>query len=220
MARTEGLRPAIEVARTTDLRFPNESAGYRQARQSLLAKEIELKRSVEAVAAARRALPPGGLVPEDYVFEGLGPGAKVNKVRLSELFAPGKDCLITYSFMFPRHPSDSRPGPTGGATARLKQEESPCPSCTAFLDALDGAAEHVEAAGFNFVVIAKAPLDRLIAFAKDRRWHRLGLMSAAGNHFTCVRMGAAVKCWGQNTQGMLGNGSTATSYSPVSVIGL
>jgi predicted dithiol-disulfide oxidoreductase (DUF899 family) len=184
MARTEGLKPAPELARNTDLRFPNESTAYRHARQRLLAKEIELKRTMEAVAAARRALPPGGLVPEDYVFEGLGPDAKVTKVRLSELFAPGKDCLITYSFMFPRHPTDDRPGPTRGATARLKREEGPCPSCTAFLDALDGAAEHVEAAGFNFVVIAKAPLDRLIACAKDRQWHGLHLLSAAGNNFT------------------------------------
>src|SRR5688500_2838624 len=120
MARTEGLKPAPEVARNTDLRFPNESTEYRRARQSPLAKEIELKRAMEAVAAARRALPLGGLVPEDYVFEGLGPGAKVTKVRLSELFASGKDCLITYSFMFPRHPTDSRLGPTEGSTARLR----------------------------------------------------------------------------------------------------
>ena len=184
MTKTEGLKPAPELARSTDLRFPNESTEYRQARQSLLAKEIELKRAMEAVAAARRTLPPGGLVPEDYAFEGLGPGAKVTKVRLSDLFAPRRDCLITYSFMFPRYPTDGRPGPTEGATARLKREEGPCPSCTAFLDTLDGAAEHVEAAGFNFVVIAKAPLERLIAFAKDRHWHGLRLLSAAGNNFT------------------------------------
>ena len=184
MARTEGLKPAPELARNTDLRFPNESTEYRRARQSLLAKEIELKRAMEAVAAARRALPPGGFVPEDYVFEGLGPGNKVTNVRLSQLFAPGKESLITYSFMFPRHPTDSRPGPTEGATARLRREEGPCPSCTAFLDGLDGAAEHVEAAGFNLVVIAKAPLDRLIAFTKDRHWHGLRLLSAAGNTFT------------------------------------
>src|SRR4030095_16686594 len=98
------------------------------------------------------------------------------KVKLSELFAPGKDSLITYSFMFPRHPKDNRPAPTKGVTAGLKREEGPCPSCTVFLDALDGAAEHVEAAGFNFVVIAKAPIERLIAFAKDRGWHGLRLL--------------------------------------------
>jgi predicted dithiol-disulfide oxidoreductase (DUF899 family) len=184
MAKTEGLRSAHELARKTDLRFPNESTEYRRARKSLLAKEIELKRAMEAVAVTRRALPPGGLVPEDYMFEGLGPGGEPTQVKLSDLFAPGKDSLITYSFMFPRYPKDDRPGPIRGATARLKREEGPCPSCTAFLDALDGAAEHVDTAGFNFVVIAKARLDRLIAFAKDRQWRGLRLLSSTGNNFT------------------------------------
>ena len=50
--------------------FPGESAEYRAARDRLLEQEIELRRATEAVAAARRELPPGGLVPEDYVFEG------------------------------------------------------------------------------------------------------------------------------------------------------
>jgi predicted dithiol-disulfide oxidoreductase (DUF899 family) len=177
------LTPASEVARKTQIRFPNESEEHRKARTDLLAKEIELKRAMEAVAIARRALPPGGLVPEDYVFNGLGPDGKAAKIKLSELFAAGKDTLIVYSFMFPRYPSDHRPKPAHGVTARLKREEGPCPSCVAFLDQLDGAAQHVEAAGFNFVVIANAPLDRLIAFAKDRGWRYLRLLSSGGNTF-------------------------------------
>jgi len=64
--------------------FPGESTDYRAARERLLAQEIELRRATEAVAAARRALPPGGVVPQDYAFAGAD-GA----VRLSELFAPG-----------------------------------------------------------------------------------------------------------------------------------
>ncbi len=52
----------------------------------------------------------------------------------------------------------------------------------AFLDQLDGAALHVEQRA-NFVVIAKAPLDRLIAFARERGWRNLRLVSAAGNSF-------------------------------------
>ena len=50
--------------------FPGESAEYRAARNRLLEREVELRRQMEAVAAARRELPPGGPVPEDYVFEG------------------------------------------------------------------------------------------------------------------------------------------------------
>jgi len=163
--------------------FPGESPEYRSARESLMEKEIELRRAMEAVAAARRKLPPGGLVPQDYVFDGLGPDGATTKVKLSDLFAPGKHSLIIYNFMFPRYPKDDRPKPEAGETARLKREDSPCPSCTAFLDALDGVPEHLEAAGFNFVVIANAPLDRLIAFAKDRQWRHLRLLSTAGNSF-------------------------------------
>ena len=163
--------------------FPGESAEYRAARDRLTAKEIELRRAMEAVAIARRGLPKGGLVPEDYVFDGLGPDGAPARLALSTLFAPGKHSLVIYNFMFPRHPQDDRPGPIGGATAQLKREEGPCPSCVAFLDSLEGAAEHVEAAGFNFVVIAKAPLDRLLAFASDRGWRRLRLLSSAGNSF-------------------------------------
>ncbi|HEX4021315.1 MAG TPA: DUF899 family protein [Acidobacteriaceae bacterium] len=162
--------------------FPGESPEYRTAREHLLTKEIDLRRAMEAVAAARRELPPGGLVPSDYVFDGLGPDGAPARLKLSELFAPGKDSLVIYNFMFPRFPQDDRPGPSEGLTARLKKEDGPCPSCTAFLDSLDGAAQHVEQR-VNFAVIAKAPLDRLIAFAKDRGWRNLRLLSAAGNGF-------------------------------------
>src|SRR4051795_11173486 len=95
--------------------FPGESAEYRAARDRLLAEEIELRRAMERVAAARRELPPGGAVPEDYVFEGAGPAGAAVPVRLSELFAPGHDSLVVYSFMFPRHPNDDRPGAQDGA---------------------------------------------------------------------------------------------------------
>jgi predicted dithiol-disulfide oxidoreductase (DUF899 family) len=73
--------------------FPGESTEYRAARDRLLELEIDLRRTMEDVAAARRSLPPGGLVPEDYTFRGAGPGGAETDVRLSELFAPGKDSL-------------------------------------------------------------------------------------------------------------------------------
>ncbi len=52
--------------------FPGESAEYRAARDRLLEQEADLRRATEAVAAARRDLPSGGVVPEDYVFQGRG----------------------------------------------------------------------------------------------------------------------------------------------------
>jgi predicted dithiol-disulfide oxidoreductase (DUF899 family) len=162
--------------------FPGESAEYRAARDRLLEQEIGLRRAMEAVAAARRGLPPGGIVPEDYVFHGSGVGGVPTGVRLSELFAPGKNSLAIYSFMFPRDAGDLRPGPARGETARLKLAESPCPSCVALLDQLDGAAEHVSPL-VNFAVVAKSPLPRILAFAEERGWRRLRLLSSAGNTY-------------------------------------
>ena len=157
--------------------FPGESADYRAARSSLLAMELDLRRRMESVAAARRALPPGGIVPEDYVFDGAE-----GRVPLSLLFAPGTTSLAIYSMMFPRDPGDRRPGARTGETARLLLEEAPCPSCAALLDQLDGAAEHV-APRMNLVVVAKAPIARVLAFAKERGWRRLRLLSSTSNGY-------------------------------------
>jgi predicted dithiol-disulfide oxidoreductase (DUF899 family) len=162
--------------------FPNESSEYRAARNRLLAEEVALRRAMEAVAATRRALPHGGLVSEDYLFDAIGPDGAPTKVKLSELFASDKNTLVVYHFMFPRHPGDARPGPELGVTAGLPVQDGPCPSCTAFLDQLDGAAPHVEQK-VNFVVVAKSPIDRVAAFASDRGWKHLRLLSAADNTF-------------------------------------
>src|SRR5262245_19551786 len=139
------------------LRFPNESDSYRQARNALLQEEMELRRHVERVAAQRRALPKGGEIPEDYVFEGKGPKGRIRRLKLSELFAPGKDTLAVYSFMF---------GP---------EREEPCPGCTHFLDGLNGAAQHI-LQRVNLAVVAKSPLKRLMALAKQRGWKHLPLL--------------------------------------------
>ena len=162
--------------------FPGEPADYRAARDRLLEQEIELRRVTEAVAAARRALPPGGPVTEDYVFEGTGADGAQTNVKLSELFEPGKNSLAIYNFMFPRDPGDTSPGPAIGKTALLSLAESPCPSCTALLDQLDGTAEHARQ-HINFAVVAKTSLQRLLTFADERGWRRLRLLSSAGNTY-------------------------------------
>jgi predicted dithiol-disulfide oxidoreductase (DUF899 family) len=162
--------------------FPDESAEYRAAREQLLQREIELRRAMESVAAARRELPPGGPVPEDYVFQGAGAGGKPIEVRLSELFAPGKDSLVIYSFMFPRYSGDERPGPEGGETARLPLAEGPCPSCVAMLDQLDPAVGHA-GQQINFAVVAKTSAERLLTFGRERGWQHLRLLSSATNTY-------------------------------------
>ena len=157
-ARETVLKPALDVATASTIRFPNESAEYRRARTALLAEEIELRRHLERVAAQRRALPPGGEVREDYVFEGAhGP------VRLSELFGD-KNTLVTYNFMF---------GP---------QRERPCPMCTCLLGALDANTPDIRQR-VAFAVFARAPIERLTAWAKERGWRYLPLYSSGGNTF-------------------------------------
>jgi predicted dithiol-disulfide oxidoreductase (DUF899 family) len=164
------------------LTFPGESAEYRAARNRLLEQEIELRRAMEAVAAARRELPPGGAVPEDYVFEEAGADGAPTEVRLSELLAPGKASLVIYNFMFPRTYGGDRPGPSSGRTALLPLEEGPCPSCVALLDQLDGAVEHATQ-WINLAVVAKTSLPRLLTWADERGWRYLRLLSSAGNSY-------------------------------------
>jgi predicted dithiol-disulfide oxidoreductase (DUF899 family) len=166
----------------TKTKFPGESTEYRAARDRLLEQEIGLRRAMEAVAVARRELPPGGDVAEDYVFQGAGADGTPTDVRLSELFASGKDSLAIYNFMFPRGYRGERPGPASGETALLPLEEGPCPSCVALLDQLDGAAEHA-GQHINLAVVAKAPLPRLLTFAEERGWRHLRLLSSADNTY-------------------------------------
>jgi predicted dithiol-disulfide oxidoreductase (DUF899 family) len=162
--------------------FPGESPEYRNARDALLEREIDLRRQMEAVAEARRALPPGGEVPEDYVFEELDDRGEVTQVKLSELFRPGKGALAIYNYMFPRHAGDDRPGPRAGDTAKLPLIEGPCPSCTALIDQLDGAEPHVSAHA-NLVVVAKAPIERLATFGRERGWRNIRLLSSRANSY-------------------------------------
>jgi|SRR5579884_1269929 len=162
-----------------DIRFPGESPEYRRARNQLLEAEAELRRAIERVAAQRRTLPPGGVVPEDYPFEEASDGGVV---RFSQLFGADKDTLVIYSFMFPRYSGDSRPGPAEGETARLPLRETPCASCTSILDSLDGAAPHL-AQRLNLAVVAKSDPGRIRSFAHGRGWRHLRLLSSRQNTY-------------------------------------
>jgi len=157
MPPSQNLKPASELAQH-GLNYPNESAEYRSARTALLAEEIELRRHIERVAEQRRALPLGGVIPEDYQFVGEdGP------VRFSELFGH-HDTLVVYNYMF---------GP---------QRERPCPMCTSLLSAWDGEAPDIHQR-VAFAIVAKSPIERLIAFKQERGWRHLKLYSSAGNNF-------------------------------------
>src|SRR5262249_60360510 len=104
---------------------------------------------------------------EDYEFDHIDAKGAPAKVRLSELFRPGSDTLIIYHYMFPRHRSNKRRGPSGGPTAQLPLEGGPCPSCAALLDNVGGAIPHVEGLGANNAARAKAPIQRVAPFAEE-----------------------------------------------------
>ena len=58
----------------------------------------------------------------------------------------------------------------------------PCPSCTALLDQLDGAAGHASQ-HVNLAGAGKAPLERILTFARERGWGHLRLLSSAGTTY-------------------------------------
>ncbi|MGZ4239344.1 MAG: DUF899 family protein [Frankiaceae bacterium] len=62
-------------AEETNVSFPGESAEYRAARDRLLEREAELRHAIEAVATARRELPPGGRFLRTSSSRGRGPTA-------------------------------------------------------------------------------------------------------------------------------------------------
>ena len=146
------------------LKFPGESPEYRTARNELLAEEMELRRQIERVGARRRALPKGGLVKDDYVFEGLLANEKPGPLKLSELFE-GKSTLALYSFMYGL------------------DRERPCPGCTHFLDSFDGVLRHASQTHLSVYIVAKSPLARIFAFARERGWDHLRFLSTASNDY-------------------------------------
>jgi predicted dithiol-disulfide oxidoreductase (DUF899 family) len=141
----------------SELRFPNETKQYRDAREALLRDEQELIAKVKAVAAKRRQLPLGGRLKEDYVFEWANDRKVGKRVKLSELFGD-HDSLLIYSMMF---------GPSW---------DKPCPSCTSLVDGFDRSWYQVSR-NAAFVVIAKAQADRINAWAKERGWSQIPLLS-------------------------------------------
>jgi predicted dithiol-disulfide oxidoreductase (DUF899 family) len=143
----------------SDLRYPNESPEYREARESLLRDERELVDKVKAVAAKRRTLPAGGELKEDYVFQWAVDGKVGQRVRFAELFGD-KSTLLLYSFMF---------GPNW---------DNPCPSCTSLVDGFDRTWYQVSRDAV-FVAIAKAPAARINAWAKHRGWSQIPLLSGS-----------------------------------------
>ncbi|KAH7355463.1 hypothetical protein BKA66DRAFT_475450 [Pyrenochaeta sp. MPI-SDFR-AT-0127] len=148
----------------------NTSDDYIKARHALLEEEYALINQIEKVAAQRRALPPGPVIPE-YVFEegcwDLNSDLPSKKITLAEVAKKGevgRKTLVVYHMMMGEN----------NTTA--------CSSCSMFIDGLNGVAKHL-AQRFNLVIVAKAPLPAIRAYAKKRAWNNLRFLSSRDNTF-------------------------------------
>lgn len=155
------LIPAEELAATNKADFPNESPEYRAARNALLIQEIELRRQLERVARQRRALPPGGKIPEDFELS-----SETGPVRLSSLFGD-KDTLMIYSMMYGQ------------------QRTAPCPMCTSFLSAWNGIAVNLRER-VALAVTARSPITRLIEYKNQRGFGNLRFFSDVSGKYTRI----------------------------------
>lgn len=158
MNQQDAPRPAAELAEKGSKPFPGESHEYREARTALLAEEIGLRRSIQRVAAMRRALPPGGEA-KDYRF--LDEDGK--EVGLADLFGR-HDSLFTYFWMY---------GP---------ERERPCPMCTSFVGSLDVPLPDIEQR-LALAIVGRSPVARQLAFARERGWRNLKFYQIVGDDF-------------------------------------
>ena len=115
------------------------------ARNQLLAKEKELTRRGDQLAAERRNL-PWVPIEKEYRFD-TDEGPKT----LPELFGE-RSQLIVYHFMF-------GPAYTAG-----------CPVCSSAADTFNGAVPHLNARDVTFTCISRAPLDKLQAYQRRMGW--------------------------------------------------
>ena len=131
---------------------------WREARRRLLTAEKEATRARDALNAEQRRLPMVR-IDTDYTFDGpKGPAS------LGDLFG-GRRQLIVQHVMF---------GPDWDAA---------CPGCTASVDELSGGVlSHLGSRDTTFVLVSRAPLAKLQAYAASRGW-TVPWYSSAGSDF-------------------------------------
>jgi len=139
--------------------YPGESESYSRARAALLAEEIEFRRHMTRLAEQRQSLPAGPVVEKNYRFR----DENGSEVGLSDLFG-AHDTLITYFWMY---------GP---------ERERPCPMCTSFLGSLDIPVRDISQR-VAVAVIGRSPVERQLAFARERGWQNLKFYATVGDDF-------------------------------------
>jgi predicted dithiol-disulfide oxidoreductase (DUF899 family) len=118
------------------------------ARKELLAKEKELTRVRDTLAAERRRLPMVR-IEKEYIFEDPN-----GKATLLDMFT-GCRQLIVYHFMF-------APGVHGWP-------EAGCPGCSMFVDNI-GHLAHLRARDTSFALVSRAPLANIEAYRERMSW--------------------------------------------------
>ncbi len=144
-----------------EFRFPNETDEYRRQREGLLEREVELRAQAEAVAAARRDLPLGGRLGDDYRFRRVEDGTE-REVSFVDLFGV-HDELLLYTMMYG------------------EEWDAPCPSCTSIVDATNSAWYAVDST-CAIAVVAAASAGQLRDWSERRGW-TIPLFSAAGTSY-------------------------------------
>ena len=143
-------------------RLPNvvSQAEWLAASKQVLAKEKQLTRQHDQLAAERRRMPMVK-IDKPYVFDGSG-----GTVSLLDLFE-GRRQLIVYHFMF-------APGVGGWPTAG-------CPGCSLVVDQIAHLA-HLHARDTSFALVSLAPLSRIQPYQKRMGW-TIPWYSSSENHF-------------------------------------
>lgn len=118
---------------------------WRDARQELLAKEKELTRALDALAAERRRLP---MVPVEDHYAFTGPEGEVSLIDLFD----GRRQLIVYCAM-------------------LEPGAVPCEGCSMVMDNVNHNLSHVNARDTSFVFTSPAPQNEIIALQKRMGWN-------------------------------------------------
>jgi predicted dithiol-disulfide oxidoreductase (DUF899 family) len=132
------------TTKTNPLPRTVSQAEWQAARDQLLAKEKEMTRALDALAAERRRLPMVR-IDKPYRFD-----SPEGKVGLLDLFQ-GRRQLLLYHFMF---------GPT---------REAGCVGCSWFVDQI-GHLAHLEARNASFALVARAPIARIEAYRGRMGW--------------------------------------------------
>ena len=161
------------------IRFPGQSKEYPCVSATVLLKpRPRCGGTIEEVAAQRRALPPGGVVPKNIASRTRPTGARSSTATCS---SRARTRSVVCWLHVPALLGDTRPGPkeANGAASTI---QTPCAS--SHLDS--GLARRRGASSrayLNLRVVAKSDPDRIRTFAGDRGSRHLRLLSSRGDAY-------------------------------------